>query len=157
MWEEIAPGARFSDMAGDGAHLDDVAAALLGRVDAAADERDAGELERAARTAADVLRAARREKSAYATPAALFVSGTIALQRGALDAARRMFSDALHTFTRHGDALRQIECAYLLGEIAYAGEDPIRAGALYRQGLVTAREIGAHDAVELLTLRFEHR
>ena len=44
-----------------------------------------------------------------------------------------------------------------LGEIAYDGEDPIRAGAHYRDGLGLARTAGAVGTVELLTMRFEHR
>jgi ABC-type Fe3+/spermidine/putrescine transport system ATPase subunit len=37
------------------------------------------------------------------------------------------------------------------------GEDPIRAGSHYRDGLGLARASGAVGTVELLTLRFEHR
>jgi hypothetical protein len=50
-----------------------------------------------------------------------------------------------------------VQCHYLLGEIAYLGEDPIRAGAHYRDALAIARAAEAQEWIELLTLRFEHR
>ena len=63
----------------------------------------------------------------------------------------------MRAFTRSGDRLRSVQCHFMLGEIAYEAEDPIRAGSHYRDGLSVAREAGATALVELLSLRFEHR
>jgi tetratricopeptide (TPR) repeat protein len=77
--------------------------------------------------------------------------------RGVRNEARTRLADAVRAFTRAGDRLRTVQCHYMLGEIAYEAEDPIRAGSHYRDGLAVAREAGAAGLVELLSLRFEHR
>lgn len=118
---------------------------------------DAGDLSAASRVAADALRLARREKQDYwAALAGIPVAGAH-LARGRRNAARAQLGDAVRLFARHADALRQVQCHYLLGEVAYIGEDPIRAGTHYRDALAIARPAGAQAWIELLTLRFEHR
>lgn len=115
------------------------------------------ELGAAERAAAEALRGARRAKTEHGTAVGLMAVGLVALARGLLNEARSRLGEAARGFARTGDRLRQVQCHHLLGEIAYDGEDPIRAGTHYRDGLSVAREAGALDAVELLTLRFEHR
>lgn len=117
-----------------------------------------GEHDRAERAAADALRLARRVKAGDEWIAiGQMAAAVAALGRARRADARARLGDAVRAFARVGDALRQVQCHYLLGEIAYGGEDPIRAGTHYRDGLSVARGVDAHDAVELLTLRFEHR
>ena len=77
--------------------------------------------------------------------------------RGVRNEARTRLAEAVRAFTRAGDRLRMVQCHFMLGEIAYEAEDPIRAGSHYRDGLAVAREAGATGLVELLSLRFEHR
>jgi tetratricopeptide (TPR) repeat protein len=77
--------------------------------------------------------------------------------RGVRNEARTRLAEAVRAFTRAGDRLRMVQCHFMLGEIAYEAEDPIRAGSHYRDGLAVAREAGAAEMVELLSLRFEHR
>jgi hypothetical protein len=77
--------------------------------------------------------------------------------RGERSLARTRLVESARAFARAEDRLRAVQCHYLLGEIAYETEDPIRAGSHYRDGLAIAREAGAAALVELLTLRFEHR
>jgi hypothetical protein len=84
-------------------------------------------------------------------------TGLVDLARGSRNEARQRLGDALRTFGRAGDVLRQVQCCHVLGEIAYDGEDAIRAGALYRDGLALARPAGAQQAIDRLTLLFEHR
>ncbi|HKP74719.1 MAG TPA: hypothetical protein VJT67_04215, partial [Longimicrobiaceae bacterium] len=103
------------------------------------------------------LRLARREKQDGWVALATFGSALVALARGRRAGARTRLGEAVRLFARSGDAMRQVQCHYLLGEIAYLGEDPIRAGAHYRDGLAVARAAGAQVWIELLTLRFEHR
>jgi tetratricopeptide (TPR) repeat protein len=116
-----------------------------------------GDLRPATAAAADALRMARREKQEYWTALAGLSVALTHLARGRYNEARARLGEAARTFARHGDALRQIQCHYLLGEVAYIGEDPIRAGTNYRDGLAVARPAGAQAWIELLTLRFEHR
>lgn len=116
-----------------------------------------GEVRAAATAAADALRAARREKHDYAAALAGLGVALTHLARGRRNEARARLGEAVRTFARYGDALRQLQCHYLLGEVAYAGEDPIRAGSHYRDALAVARPAGAQEWIELLTLRFEHR
>lgn len=118
---------------------------------------DRGDIRAASATAADALRMARREKDEYGTALANLTSALSHLSRGRRNEARARLGDAVRAFARYGDALRQIQCHYLLGEIAYSGEDPIRAGTHYRDGLAIARPAGAQSWIERLTLRFEHR
>jgi len=152
----------------------DAAAAALAAAEAAMDPDDAfgrllvvlnraqlllerGEVRAAATEAADGLRMARREKHDYGTALAGLGVALAHLARGRRNEARARLGEAVRTFARYGDALRQVQCHYLLGEVAYLGEDPIRAGAHYRDALAVARPAGAQAWIELLTLRFEHR
>lgn len=117
-----------------------------------------GETAQADRAASEALRGARRAKmDEHGNATALMAAGLAALARGSSNTARQRLGDASRGFARSGDLLRQIQCHHVLGEIAYGGEDPIRAGAHYRDGLGIARDAGAQEAIELLTLRFEHR
>jgi hypothetical protein len=118
---------------------------------------DAGDLSAASRVAADALRLARREKQDYWAALAGIPVSLAHLARGRRNAARAQLGDAARLFARYGDALRQVQCHYLLGEVAWSGEDPIRAGTHYRDALAIARPAGAQAWIELLTLRFEHR
>jgi len=79
------------------------------------------------------------------------------LARGRRNEARARLGDAARLFARFGETLRRIQCHYLLGEVAWMGEDPIRAGSHYRDALAVARPAGEQAWIELLTLRFEHR
>lgn len=107
--------------------------------------------------ASEALRGARRaKKGEHWIAVGQMVSALVSLARGARNDARSRLGDAARGFGRSGDRLREIQCHYLLGELAYLGEDPIRAGSHYRDGLALAREAGAWDAIDLLTLRFEH-
>jgi tetratricopeptide (TPR) repeat protein len=118
---------------------------------------EAGELALADDEAAAALRLARREKQDRWVALASLCAALVALARGRRADARTRLGDAVRLFARAGDPLRQVQCHYLLGEIAYLGEDPIRAGAHYRDALGVAREADAQEWIELLTLRFEHR
>jgi tetratricopeptide (TPR) repeat protein len=115
------------------------------------------ELAAAQKSAEDALRTGRRARDDHR--AAL---GSVALAcahhaRGVRNEARTRLAEAVRAFTRSGDRLRMVQCHFMLGEIAYEAEDPIRAGSHYRDGLAVAREAGATALVELLSLRFEHR
>ena len=103
------------------------------------------------------LKLARREKKEHWTALASLGVALVFLARGKRADARARLTDAIRGFTRHGDRLRLIQCHYVLGEIAYIAEDPIRAGAHYRDGLSVAREAAEQEWIELLTSRFEHR
>jgi tetratricopeptide (TPR) repeat protein len=116
-----------------------------------------GRLRHAEDEAAEALRAGRRLKDDPLTAAGGFALAMAHLARGRRCDARTRLSDAARGFARAGDVLRQVQCHHLLGEIAWDGEDPIRAGSHYRDALGLARLAGAVDTVELLTLRFEHR
>lgn len=111
----------------------------------------------AEKVAAEALRAGRRKKDDGWVAVGAFALALAHLARGRRADARARLADAVRGFAREGDVLRQVQCHHLLGEIAYDGEDPIRAGNHYRDGLALARPAGALAAVELLTLRFEHR
>lgn len=114
----------------------------------------------AARAEEEALRAlklARREKREHWAALASLGLALVYLARGRRADARGRIAEAVRAFTRHGDRLRQIECHFILGEIAYIAEDPIRAGSHYRDGLAVAREAGEQEWIELLTSRFEHR
>lgn len=116
-----------------------------------------GRLDKAERAGAEALRAGRRMKDDYLAAIGGFAMAMAHLARGRRNDARTRLAESVRAFTRAGDVLRQVQCHHLLGEIAYDGEDPIRAGAHYRDGLGLARSAGAAGTVELLTLRFEHR
>jgi len=118
---------------------------------------ECGELARAEDEAAAALRLARREKRDGWVALATLGFALVALARGRRADARSRLGEAVRLFARAADAMRQVQCHYLLGEIAYLGEDPIRAGAHYRDALAVARAAGAQEWIELLTLRFEHR
>lgn len=135
----------------------DAYARLLVSINVALVTADRGDLSAASREAASALRAARREKSDHGEALAGLASALVHLARGRRGDARQQLGESARLFARHGDALRQIQCHYLLGEVAYIGEDPIRAGSHYRDGLGIAREVAAQEWIELLTLRFEHR
>lgn len=116
-----------------------------------------GRLREAEQAGADALRAGRRMKDEHLAAIGGFAAALAHLARGRRNDARTRLAESVRAFTRAGDVLRQVQCHHLLGEIAYDGEDPIRAGSHYRDGLGLARTAGAVGAVELLTLRFEHR
>jgi hypothetical protein len=111
----------------------------------------------AVESAGDALRAARRLKDEHTVAVGMTAAGLAETARGSRNAARARLEAAVRGFARTGDRLRQVQCWYLLGELAYDGEDPIRAGVHYRDGLAIARQAGAQQAIDLLTLRFEHR
>jgi tetratricopeptide (TPR) repeat protein len=116
-----------------------------------------GKLRKAEDVAAEALRAGRRRKDELLSAVGGFALGLAHLSRGRRGSARTRLAESVRGFAKAGDVLRQVQCHHLLGEIAYDGEDPIRAGSHYRDALGLARLAGAVDAVELLTLRFEHR
>ena len=118
---------------------------------------DAGDLPSAEAEAAAALRLARREKKEHWTALANLALGLVHIARGRRGDARARLSDALRGFAQHGDRLRLIQCHFLLGEIAYLGEDIGRAGKHYREGAAAAREAGEQEWVELLSERFDHR
>lgn len=140
----------------EGASPDDADLALL-LANRAAALVGLGRLRHAEDEAAEALRTGRRLKDEPLTAAGGFALAMAHLARGRRGDARTRLSEAARGFARAGDVLRQVQCHHLLGEIAYDGEDPIRAGSHYRDALGLARLAGAVDAVELLTLRFEHR
>ncbi len=135
----------------------DVAGALRARLSRAVLLVGLGRLREGGKQAREGLRDARRAKDAEGTAAALMACAVAALAGGARAEARAHLGEAVRAFARACDALRQVQCHFLLGEIAYEAEDPIRAGTHYRGGLGPARQAGWQDAVELLSLRFEHR
>lgn len=145
--------ALLDDASGDGGP----AVRLLVALNRAQVLLEMGELARADDEAAAALRLARREKRDRWIALAGLGSALVHLARGRRNDARSRLGDAVRLFARAGDAQRQVQCHYLLGEIAYLGEDPIRAGAHYRDGLAIARAAGEQEWIELLTLRFEHR
>jgi tetratricopeptide (TPR) repeat protein len=116
-----------------------------------------GELPQAEEAAAAALRLGRRERDDHWAALGGLALGLVHLARGLRNQARARLGEAARGFARAGDVLRQVQCHYALGEIAYDSDDPIRAGAHYRDGLALARQAAAVDVVELLTLRFEHR
>ncbi|HEX6368467.1 MAG TPA: hypothetical protein VF006_06035 [Longimicrobium sp.] len=116
-----------------------------------------GRLAKAEHAGAEALRAGRRMKDDHLAAVGGFAAALAHLARGRRNDARTRLAESVRAFTRAGDVLRQVQCHHLLGEIAYDGEDPIRAGSHYRDGLGLARSAGAVGTVELLTLRFEHR
>lgn len=119
--------------------------AALGLLEAAQEQADAA------------LRGARRSRDVEWTAHAHVAAGVVSLARGVRSRARAHIADAARGYARSGNSPRQILCHFLLGEIAYDGEDPIRSGAHYRDGLAIARRVGAAPAIDLLTARFEHR
>ncbi|HEX5872671.1 MAG TPA: hypothetical protein VFY65_19710 [Longimicrobium sp.] len=116
-----------------------------------------GRLAKAEHAGAEALRAGRRMKDDALAAVGGFALALAHLARGRRNDARTRLAESVRAFARAGDVLRQVQCHHLLGEIAYDGEDPIRAGGHYRDGLGLARATGAVGTVELLTLRFEHR
>ncbi|MBB4636259.1 hypothetical protein [Longimicrobium terrae] len=130
---------------------------VLIRVNRAAVRASTGVFDEAERDASSAQRAGRRAKDDEAAAIGALSLAIAHLARGRRAAARSRLGDALRTFERTGDVLRQIQCHHLLGEVAWDGEDAIRAGGHYRDGLSLARPANALPIVELLTLRFEHR
>jgi len=118
---------------------------------------ESGDLAGADDEAAAALRLARRERKDRWAALAGLGAALVHLARGSRGDARTRLGEAVRLFAREGDALRQLQCHYLLGEIAYLAEDPIRAGSHYRDALGIARTARAQAWIELLTLRFEHR
>ena len=118
---------------------------------------ESGDLAAADDEAAAALRLARRERQDRWAALAGLSAALVHLARGRRGEARRGLGEAVRLFARDGDALRQLQCHYLLGEIAYLAEDPIRAGSHYRDALGIARSVHEQAWIELLTLRFEHR
>jgi tetratricopeptide (TPR) repeat protein len=116
-----------------------------------------GRLEDAERAARTALRAGRRGRDPGAEAIGALALALTQLARGRAAAARSALGDAVRAFAVTGDVHRQVQCHHLLGEIAYSGEDPIRAGSHYRDALALARGAGMDAAVEHLTLLFEHR
>lgn len=116
-----------------------------------------GRLGAAEHAGGEALRAGRRMKDEHVGAMGGFALALAHLARGRRNDARTRLAEAVRAFAKAADVLRQVQCHHLLGEIAYDGEDPIRAGTHYRDGLALARPAGAVAAVELLTLRFEHR
>lgn len=144
------------DAAVDGVMLDDADLALV-QANRAAALVGLGRLWKAEDAAGEALRAARRLRDEPLTALGGLALAMAHLARGRRADARTRLAEAVRGFHRAGDVLRQVQCHHLLGEIAYDGEDPIRAGSHYRDALGLARLAGAVDAVEMLTLRFEHR
>lgn len=153
------PGAALAeiDVAEAAMDADDGFGRLLARLNRAHALLDHGDLRGAVAASADALRMARREKHEYGTGLAGLGSALTHLARGRRNEARAHLGEAARTFARYGDVLRQVQCHYLLGEVAWTGEDPIRAGTHYRDALAVARPAAAQGWIELLTLRFEHR
>lgn len=118
---------------------------------------ETGDLAAADELAADALRLARREREDRWIALASLGVALVHLARGRRAEARNRLGDAVRQLARDGDTLRQIQCHYLLGEIAYLAEDPIRAGSHYRDALGVARAAYRQEWIDLLTLRFEHR
>ncbi len=115
------------------------------------------ELEAAQRSAEAALKTGRRARDDHRAALGGVALALALHARGVRNEARTRLADAVRAFTRAGDRLRAVQCHFMLGEIAYEAEDPIRAGSHYRDGLAVAREAGAAGLVELLSLRFEHR
>lgn len=117
----------------------------------------AGNLPGAEEAALAALRSARRARDEQGIALAGLATAQVYLARGRYADARKLLADAVRSFTRAGDAPRQVQAHYLLGEIAYLAEDPIRAGSHYRDALAVARGAALQEWIELLTLKFEHR
>jgi tetratricopeptide (TPR) repeat protein len=135
----------------------DRSARLLLAVNRAQVLLETGDLAGADGAAAAALRLARRERQDRWAALAGLGAALVHLARGRRNDARTRLGEAVRLFARDGDALRQLQCHYLLGEIAYLAEDPIRAGSHYRDALGLARAAHAQAWIEFLTLRFEHR
>lgn len=118
---------------------------------------ETGDLAAADEAAAEALRLARRERVERWVALASLGAALVHLARGRRGEARARLGDAVRQLARDGDTLRQVQCHYLLGEIAYIAEDPIRAGSHYRDALGVARAAHEQEWIDLLTLRFEHR
>jgi ATP/maltotriose-dependent transcriptional regulator MalT len=118
---------------------------------------ESGDLAGADDEAAGALRLARHERRDRWAALAGLSAALVHLARGRRNQARTRLGEAVRQLARDGDALRQLQCHYLLGEIAYLAEDPIRAGSHYRDALGIARAAREQAWIELLTLRFEHR
>jgi len=118
---------------------------------------ESGDLAAADDEAAGALRLARHERRDRWAALAGLSAALVHLARGRRNEARVRLGEAVRHFARDGDALRQLQCHYLLGELAYLAEDPIRAGSHYRDALGIARAAREQAWIELLTLRFEHR
>ncbi len=136
---------------------DDAYARLLVLVNRSQALAGLGDLAGAEEAAAAALKVGRREKDEHWTALGGLALGLVHLARGLRNQARARLGEAARGFARTGDVLRQVQCHYVLGEIADDSDEPIRAGSHYRDGLALARQAAAVDVVELLTLRFEHR
>jgi tetratricopeptide (TPR) repeat protein len=146
--------------------LDEAAAAAMGasaavRLVVALNRAQAllecGDLSGADEEATKALRLARHERSERWAGLASIGLALVHLARGRRNDARTRLAEAVRQLAREGDPLRRLQCHYLLGEIAWLAEDPIRAGAHYRDALGLARAAREQAWIELLTLRFEHR
>ncbi|HEY0155011.1 MAG TPA: hypothetical protein VGB92_23575 [Longimicrobium sp.] len=115
------------------------------------------ELAAAQESAEAALKTGRRARDDHRAALGGLALACVHHARGVRNEARTRLAEAVRAFTRAGDRLRMVQCHFMLGEIAYEAEDPIRAGSHYRDGLAVAREAGAAELVELLSLRFEHR
>jgi tetratricopeptide (TPR) repeat protein len=153
---DFAAALEGIDAAAEEGTPDDADLALL-QANRAAALVGAGRLRAAEDAAADAQRAGRRLRDEPLAAVGAFALATAHLARGRRGEARGKLAEAVRALHRAGDVLRQVQCHHLLGEIAYDGEDPIRAGSHYRDALGLARAAGAARTVELLTLRFEHR
>ncbi|HWK89465.1 MAG TPA: hypothetical protein VNP72_05700 [Longimicrobium sp.] len=136
---------------------DDGALRVLARANECQALIGVGDMAAAEDAAAHALKAARRLKDEALIAAALFALALAHVARGRRGEARQRLGEALRGFAKAGDVLRQVQCHHLLGDLAYDAEDAVRAGSHYRDGLALARKAGMDEAVELLTLRFEHR
>ena len=115
------------------------------------------ELAAAQDSAEAALRTGRRARDDHRAALGGLALACVHHARGMRNEARTRLAEAVRGFARAGDRLRTLRCHFMLGEIAYEAEDPIRAGSHYRDGLAVAREAGDSAWVELLSLRFEHR
>lgn len=145
------------DEAGAATEAGDASARLLLDINRSQLLLESGDLAGADEAAAAGLRLARRERRDRWAAFAGLSAALVHLARGRRNEARTRLGEAVRLFARGDDAVRQVQCHYLLGEIAYLGEDPIRAGSHYRDALGIARAAREQAWIDLLTLRFEHR
>ncbi|MFL5542353.1 MAG: hypothetical protein ACJ8J0_25420, partial [Longimicrobiaceae bacterium] len=102
------------DEAGHALQPGDEAARLLILLNRAQALLETGDLAAAEEIAADALRLARRERVERWTALAGLSIALVYLARGRRGEARNRLGDAVRQLARDGDALRQIQCHYLL-------------------------------------------